>query len=292
MLADKPESKFDLAEAHRMLGQYTLTDGFSSTVAQSTAHFLKQIEVFDANPAMKTSYSTLYASGVTQAAANLRAAGFLPDASALYARILGPDRSCLDANIITSTLINHSAVLERLGEPAAAVAAIDDLLASYPDYGSADGERLRLRMRRLGLLFPDKADPNRLSALQVLWNDPLARKTAWCLDLGIALSDSFRASGKVAEAINLELAVLDCLEANRDDWTASGLKDKPGARHPRELQTIEVTFLSKLQSADSHNRPDACIRALRRLCQLARDPDERASFSLHLQRLGQAPCGQ
>lgn len=235
-LADKPESKFDLAEAHRMLGQYTLTDGFCCTVAESTAHFLKQIEVFDANPAMKTTYSTLYVSGVTQAAANLRAAGFLSDASSLYARILGPDRTCFDASIITSTLINHAAVLDRLGEPAAAAAAIDDLLTSYPEYGSQDGERLRLRMRRLNLLFPEKSDPNRLSELQSLWNDPSVRKTARCLDLGMALSDSLRTSGQVAEAVNLELSVPDSLDANRDDWTASALKDKPGTLHPWELR--------------------------------------------------------
>lgn len=276
-----PESDFDLAEAHRMSGQYNL----ASDRAASISHFNQQLAVFDAHPEMKRRFHDLYASGACQLAVAYSGAGSLDEAMAANDRLLGADRALFSSRVVQDALVNRSRIAKRRNDLTGAVAAIDDLLTSYPQYGRQDGSRIGLQLERADLAFPDKASPEYTAALLEIWNDPQSRNGPSSLDVAITLVDSLRRAGRAPEAVTVAEAAIQNLDSHRAAWTADPAGVAVGGRSAKELHEGEVTLLSGLTGADTCGRADAAMRALNRLLPMARTQDERHSLQMQIDRV-------
>lgn len=282
LVIEKPETDFDLSEAHRMLAGSLLADG---NIEQAIKSYQDQIAVFDANPALKQRFGVGYAGGVSQLAALLCLRGSLPEAEEVNDRLLGPDRSLFEPLVVCTALDNRAMIRTRMMNSAGAVEAIDDLLRECPSYGLADGRRISLQVRRLDLLFSDQTAPLYLAGLLEIWHDPQTAQSVHSLRLAGLVSQRLVAASRRNEAITIIEDSLTRLELNRKRWTLHPGSVAADRLDPAEIRRLEVALLSEICGADAFGRSDVALRASVRQLELAGTDFERRVISERIARL-------
>ena len=267
-----PESTFDLISALRMQGQYLRRLG---RAAEAIEAFERLFAIVDQHPELVPQYALSYASAVEQYVLLLDAQQRYADAAVAAERVLGAEPGTFDDRQVKSLFTASIRALERSGDPAGALAKVEQLLERFPECGR-DERACDLLALRARLRDPSRSTDGYIAELRAIWADPELGARPGIVEIGRLIADAYRARGLLEAAVQQ-----DALTYARATALLAGLDDAdPGVALLEESQR---SLLGEMASAHRAGRPDIAEFALLRLIERAPTAAERADLEVQLQ---------
>lgn len=269
-VAEHPEDRFERFHATRMSAQFLADAGRTN---EALTMFAQALANADGDPEVKLHCANGYASAAQQYALLLSYAGRTDEALAATARVGEAGTGDTGDWIVSDTYVNKVAILQRASRHGEVVQAIDSLFARFPNYGRDDGGYFRLQLARADAIDPSRRSDEFVASLRTAWGQRQPHPAAG--DLGLALSQSLRARGDAAKALDVDLSVWDLTRQ---------LLPLPAVDRDR-VGALQKTALIQLTTAHEQGRPDVAAAALQVLRETASTDDERSEYIRAMARL-------